>query len=126
MLARFIVTLRERLAVLPAASEAVTEKTTGEVDAIVVQSEAINEYVHEPLDGVRVFVSPANCKMIDAAISTVPEIATPESFSERTTTSFPATVDTETVGGVVSIRQVFAVDEAEVFPATSTATALMK
>jgi hypothetical protein len=105
---------------------AVTEKTTGEVDAIVVQSEAINEYVHEPLDGVRVFVNPANCKLIDAAISTVPEIATPEFFSDRTTTSLPATVDSETVGGVVSIRHVLEVEEADVFPATSTATALMK
>ena len=126
MLARFIVTLRERLALLPAASVAVTEKTTGEVDAIVVQSEAINEYVHEPLDGVRIFVSPANCKLMVEPFSTVPEIATPESFSDRTTTSLPATVDSETVGGVVSIRHVLEVEEADVFPATSTATALMK
>jgi hypothetical protein len=105
---------------------AVTEKTTGEVDAIVVQSEAINEYVHEPLDGVRIFVSPANCKLMVEPFSTVPEIATPESFSDRTTTSLPATVDSETVGGVESIRHVLEVEEADVFPATSTATALMK
>jgi hypothetical protein len=126
MVTRFIVTLRKRLAVLPAASVAVTKKSTGEVDAIVVQSDTVNEYVHDPLDGVRVFVSPANCKLMVEPFSTDPEIATPESFSERTTTSFPATVDSETVGGVVSIRQVLAVEEADVFPATSTATALMK
>ena len=122
---KFIVTLRVRLAVLFAASVAVTEKTIGEVDAIVVQSDSVNEYVHEPFDGARVFVSPAKSRVIDAPISTAPEIATPESFSERTTTSFPATVDSEIVGGVVSIRQVFTVDEADVFPAASTATALM-
>ena len=126
MVTRFIVTLRERLAVLPAASVAVTEKTIGEVDPIVVQSDAVNEYVHKPLDGVIDIVSPANCRLTDAPISIAPEITTPESFSERTTTSFPATVDTETVGGVVSIRHVFAVEEADVFPATSTATTLMK
>ena len=123
---KFIVTLRVRLAVLFAASVAVTEKTIGEVEPIVVQSEAVKEYVQDPFDGERVFVSPANSRVIDAPTSTAPEIATPESFSERTTTSFPATVDSETVGGVVSILHVFAVDDADVLPAGSTATALMK
>jgi len=126
MLARFIVTLLVRLAVLFAASVAVTEKTIGEVEPIVVQSEAVKEYVQDPFDGERVFVNPANSRVIDAPFSTAPEIETPESFSERTTTSFPATVDSDTVGGVVSILHVFAVDDADALPAASTATALMK
>ena len=41
--AKFIVTLRVRLAVLVAASVAVTVKATGEVDPIAVQSDVVME-----------------------------------------------------------------------------------
>ena len=41
--AKFIVTLRVRLAVLVAASVAVTVKTTGDVDPMAVQSDEVME-----------------------------------------------------------------------------------
>ena len=70
-----------------------------------------------------VLLSPANCKITVAPDSTEPEIDTPASFSARVTVSFPATVERETVGGVVSICHVFAVDDADELPAASVATA---
>ena len=73
-----------------------------------------------------VLLSPANCKITVAPDSTEPEIDTPASFSARVTVSFPATVERETVGGVVSICHVFAVDDADELPAASVATAEMR
>ena len=40
--------------------------------------------------------------------------------------SFPAIVESDTVGGVVSICHVLAVEAAEALPAASVATAVMK
>ena len=76
-----------------------------------------------PLAGVIVLLRPANCRTTDAPDSTEPETDTPASFSARVTVSLPAIVDREIVGGVVSICHVFAVDDADEFPAASIATA---
>ncbi len=73
-----------------------------------------------------ILLRPANCRTTDAPDSTEPEIDTPASFSARVTVSFPAIVERETVGGVVSICQVFAVDDADELPAASVATAEMR
>ena len=73
-----------------------------------------------------VLLRPANCRTTDAPDSTEPVTDTPASFSARVTVSFPAIVERETVGGVVSICHVFAVDDADEFPAASVATAEMR
>jgi hypothetical protein len=70
-------------------------------------------------------LSPANCKTTEAPDSTDPETDTPASFSARVTESLPAIVDKETVGGVVSICHVFAVEDADELPAASVAIAEM-
>ena len=76
--------------------------------------------------GVIVLLKPANCSTTEASVSTAPEIETPASFSARVTMSFPAIVESDTVGGVVSICQVLAVDDADAFPAASVADATME
>jgi hypothetical protein len=123
ILVKFMTTFRVRLAVLAAESVAVTAKIIGDVDPITAQSNIVSEYVHVPLVGVMVLLRPANCSTTDAPDSTEPEIDTPASFSARVTVSFPAIVDREIVGGVVSICHVFAVDDADELPAASVATA---
>ena len=123
--AKFITTVRARDAVLPTASVAVAVNSTGVVDAIVVQSLVEMTYDQVEPETVALFVNPANTRETVAPASTVPTTVTPASFSARVTLSLPATAVIETLGGVVSTRQVLLAVATEVFPAASVAVAVI-
>ena len=123
---RFKVTDLDRCAVLPNSSAAVTVNAIGEVVPTAVQSVFVNWYVHVVLVTVAVRVIPANPTVTADPASTEPVSVTPESFSANVTTSLPATTTNDTLGGVVSTRQVFADDAFDSLPKASVATAVME
>ena len=124
---RFKVTDLDRCAVFPNSSAAVTASAIGEVVPTAVQSVFVIWYVHVVLVTVAVpSVTPANPTVTADPASTEPLSVTPESFSANVTTSLPATTTNDTLGGVVSTRQVFADDAIDSLPKASVATAVIE